>query len=491
MADWDVVSTQKANPWDVVSEAKPEETAKTQPSSSLADVGRSAAGGLAKGIGSVAGLPGDLQGGVDWISSKLFGLNAEQARQMAAAHPHLPTSKDITDLLQGAMGGEYNPQTEAGKYAETVGSFAPAALAPGGLAMRAARTVVPAVASEFAGQKTAGTGIEPLARLAGAVAGGAPVEGAVGAITHAARGAAVPTVDELRKAATALYKQIDNAGIIIKDTSYQKLVQDITNTLAKHGATDFNEPRTIAALRLMEREAVPGTHMMFTGLDNLRQITGRIIADGTKSEKAAAYKVRDEIDDFFENLKPQDVLSKNPQQAVQWLTTARNLWSRMRKSEDIEKLIDKAAATSSEWSGKFGDALRREFSKVARNERAMSRYSPEEQEAIKEVARGTVPANIFHFIGKFSPHNIAQSVAGGFAGRELFGTAGEIAVPAVGLASRYVGQTLTKRAAERASEAARRGYSVPRSAAENALLPLGLEARSGSAQLSPFDPLKP
>ena len=72
----------------------------------------------------------------------------------------------------------YQPQTTAGRYANTIGSFLPGALAtpaegPMGVVGNAIKFgVIPGAASEAAGEATAGTGIEPWARfVAGAGAG--------------------------------------------------------------------------------------------------------------------------------------------------------------------------------------------------------------------------------------------------------------------------------------------------------------------------------
>ena len=67
----------------------------------------------------------------------------------------------------------YEPQTTAGKYAETAGEFVPGALlAPGGMARNAIQYgVIPGLTSEAAGQITKGTANEPIARAIGGIAG--------------------------------------------------------------------------------------------------------------------------------------------------------------------------------------------------------------------------------------------------------------------------------------------------------------------------------
>lgn len=123
---------------------------------SYVDAARSIPGGLAKGVAAVAGLPGDVQ---QWITGESRATS-------------LPTSEGIGNAIAAPFGGFYEPQTTAGKYAETIASFAPAAAVPGSIAARVARVAVPGAASEAAGQATEGTWAEPYARVGGALLGG-------------------------------------------------------------------------------------------------------------------------------------------------------------------------------------------------------------------------------------------------------------------------------------------------------------------------------
>jgi hypothetical protein len=149
--------------------------ANNQPSVDLADVAKSSGIGAAKGTIGLAGLPGDL---VDLVNSGLnagnrylVGKGLAQPRGESGPNP-LPTAASIQKGVEGYTGEFYKPKTKAGQYAQTVGEFAPAALAgPGGIARRVAfQAVAPGLASEAAGQATQGTASEPWARLAAAVA---------------------------------------------------------------------------------------------------------------------------------------------------------------------------------------------------------------------------------------------------------------------------------------------------------------------------------
>jgi len=139
-----------------------------------------------KGMSAIMGeaLKGGPPGGMKMIGDanraglaaalRAGGASQEQASGASrVVGGGLPTTKDIEATLGSPK--YHKPQTTAGEYSRTIGQFAPAALLPGSLATRAANAVVPALTSETAGQITKGSDVEPYARVAGALLGGAGV----------------------------------------------------------------------------------------------------------------------------------------------------------------------------------------------------------------------------------------------------------------------------------------------------------------------------
>ena len=101
--------------------------------------------------------------------------------------------------------------------------------------------------------------------------------------------------------------------------------------------------------------------------------------------------------------------------------------------------------------------MRTEFRKIATNERAMSRFSPQERAAIKKVAMGGPIANTLRFFGRFAPEHVWSAAAGAGVGYELGGPAVAIAIPAVGKAAEVGATMLTSRNVRLASELVRGG----------------------------------
>lgn len=147
------------------------------PPSTLEDVAKSAGVGLGKGAIGVAGAPADLRelaaSGAKWAFDK---LGMDKASGALSALQKIggegATSNRIQkEVVEPVTGEFYKPQTRAGRYAETIGEFAPSSLIGGGsIPLKFAKfAALPGAASEFAGEQTKGTDVEPYARVAAAL----------------------------------------------------------------------------------------------------------------------------------------------------------------------------------------------------------------------------------------------------------------------------------------------------------------------------------
>ena len=159
---------------------------RTREVNGVSDVAQSLGSGLIQGVTGLAGLPraaNDLavQGAAK--VADFFGTDVSpEAIQMAQRRSPLanaPQTESINAGLAGAFGELYQPQTTAGEYAETIGEFAPGAVVPGGAATKLASALVPALASETAGQVTRRVSPENegTARVLGGLLGGLGVGG--------------------------------------------------------------------------------------------------------------------------------------------------------------------------------------------------------------------------------------------------------------------------------------------------------------------------
>lgn len=212
------------------------------------DVAKSVPAGVERGVIGLAGLPGTLQSGADLVARhlpRLWGgqpISPEEGERLRAGQPaasvgDVLSPQNVEKAATAVTGPIYQPQTTAGKYAETAAEFVPAALAgPGGMARNALRFgVAPGLASEAAGQATQGGPLETPARIGAALA-----TGGVGAflgrpntaerlVSKAAEGMMPGHV----AGAEELFQQAQEAGLPI---TRAEAAQAVTN-----GATNLGE----------------------------------------------------------------------------------------------------------------------------------------------------------------------------------------------------------------------------------------------------------
>ncbi len=193
---------------------------KIAPASIPEDVAKSAGSGLAQGTESLIGLPGDIGHAADYgvlwaethagqqlgllpdgetadslmkkyrgsaMRAMLENMGASAKAVDTAAEFTSPTTSQVAGVAHNLGVPEYTPQTTPGRYAQTIASFVPGALAmpeSGALGVLrgvqgaaktlgkniATQAVAPAIGSESAGYLTQGTPYEPYARVAGAFA---------------------------------------------------------------------------------------------------------------------------------------------------------------------------------------------------------------------------------------------------------------------------------------------------------------------------------
>lgn len=143
------------------------------------DVARSGSSGLLRGFSSLLDMPAQIPGmvaqGGSWLGEKAGLIEPETAQKFRAdlreSASHGGATAAMNDVAPRVM--QYQPNTKAGEYSQTVGEFVGGGTPLGGGPIGMALT---GAASETAGQLTKGTAAEPYARagtalIAGTLAG--------------------------------------------------------------------------------------------------------------------------------------------------------------------------------------------------------------------------------------------------------------------------------------------------------------------------------
>lgn len=369
-----------------------------QQSPSWADTGmdmlKSAGTGLAKGVMGLGGAVGDVQqmtGDIVGWSANRLGASPETQEMASGIASRMavpgfamsaPRSGQIRQTVEGFTGPMYQPQTTAGEYAQTIGEFAPgAAMGPGGLARKAALTVIPAIASETGGQITKGTAAEPYARFGGALLGGAVASQRGNAGTKQLLGEA-PSSEQVKGMADDAYQAIRDAKVVFDQKAYKSTAMKIQSDLRKEGLLPEQGGEVSSALNnIMTRvKKVNG----WTEVDSLRQNIGKLAASRDPAMAMDARRariIRKHLDDLVDKGATQSLRGVPRDQIGPMVGKARELGRRNIIGRDIERMKDKG-----EWYVSGDESgLRNQFASYGKKNE--TRLTPMEESAFKAVVR--------------------------------------------------------------------------------------------------------
>ena len=301
------------------------------------------------------------------------------------ATPETPTERIASAGIEGAFG--------AGSVAKAFGGMANM-LRPN----TAPQNVMAAMAQQPGAQRAAGAaGAAAPQAMVESSEEGSPMRNPVllavtGGLASLAGGRAAmrgqealsktPSTEALYKEARGLYRSIDNAGVEVSSTAYDRLLTNMTARLQLEGYTDQAAIRS----QLSKMGLFQGQNRSISSLDTTRSdISKTLLKSSDENVRRLGRVMADEIDDFISTATPADVTNAARLPQVQTdLIRARELWSKVSRSEQVEELVRRAKLSEQP----FDTALRSEFRTLAKNERRFNRFTPEERQFILRVVEG-------------------------------------------------------------------------------------------------------
>lgn len=419
-----------------LSAAKPPPSESGGPS--LTGVGKSLGAGLAEGVIGLAGLPGDLY----HMGLRALGDNLTPESRFG--------SNAIKRSVEGYTGEFYKPKGAIEETASKIGQFAPAVIGgPETLAAKlATRVAAPAVASEVGGQ-VAG----PYGEVAGALLGAAGGSAAANKFRQmaAARNAAsvTPTVDELKAASRAGYKDPEVAVVQIKPSAVDNLATTIENDLTTQGFRPNNQGQAFGIVN--ELKGAPGS-VNVADLDSARRALGVVAKEvdsvGMPTANAvAARSAIKRIDDFLPNLQQADLLAGDAAKANSILNEARQNWGAAKRAEKVQTLLSNAElnAASANSGGNIQNSIKQAFKPLLKNNAAKAvGYNADELKALNNVVRGTWTGSAARAAGNLLGGGGGLGMlASGAVGYEAGGAPGAIAAGLAGRGLKSVGAKST------------------------------------------------
>ena len=374
-----------------------------------ATLGFMAGGPVGAGVGALAGgLAVPAADAATLAYNKIMGGSARLPSQVISEMIPGPRAESPAErVLQastGALGGTAGA-VGAGRgivQAARTAPGLPSSVAPGvqAIGQEAARRpiaqMVAAPVSTAVGQTVTEATDNPLLGLA------------AGTATSMAAGLR-PTKREKAMSAEALlarskanYEVLDKSGLQFDTQQFQQHMATLPTKLRKDlGYVASVNPKIAGAFD----ELLANKPKDVAEITALRRIIGGAAGSADATERKIASRLLDEFDDYVLNAPPSAIVSGDKAALDAW-KAARADYAKVKKSELIEDIVSRAEVSQGGKEATIAQGL----SALAKNEKKMRFFSPDEQEAIREAAKGGTLQNMLRTIGKFTPMTPAAAI---------------------------------------------------------------------------------
>jgi hypothetical protein len=310
----------------------------------------------------------------------------------------------VLQASTGALGGTSSAVAGGRSIvnAAKTGQGLPSPVAQGTLAIgqEAARRpvgqMVTAPIATAMGQTTAELTDNPLAGLAAGVATGT----ALG--VRPTKRTAVPTAEELAVRSKANYDILDKSNFQLDNQEFTRHMGTMATKLRSSAGYD---PRIMPDVDAALAQLTSGNPKNIQELTTLRTIVGNAAKSAKPAERMAASQLLDEFDNYVMNAPTSAIVTADKQALDAW-KNARADYAKMKKGEMITNILENADVAQ----GSKEASIASQLTSLAKNEKKMRFFTPDEQEAIREAAKGGTLQSMLRTIGKFTPMTPAAAI---------------------------------------------------------------------------------
>jgi hypothetical protein len=187
---------------------------------------------------------------------------------------------------------------------------------------------------------------------------------------------------------------------------------DLGKNLRSEGYTPKAYPGIASVLEEMTNVQNPKD---FTELQAIRKMIQNQQGSADPQTRRLATSLKDDFDSYVLNA-PSDHFTTGTTQGVKDWDDARNSYSRLKKSEVFDDMMTNAELDQSKFTQSGAEnSLATQLRQLAKNDKKMRMFSSDEQDAIREAAKGGTVQNMLKFYGRFAPHGPVSSIFSGGA----------------------------------------------------------------------------
>mgnify|MGYP003624436897 CR=1 FL=1 len=342
----------------------------------------------------------DIVGGLEVAGTLASGMIAEPVAGLAgiaqALNPFADEGSAANAVKATKEAMTYKPRSDEGKgQLQSVGEF----LAPVGEAIKATESALGDTTLEY-------TGSPALSAIAHTLPTAVFEALGLGVSKALKGGAKVPTKKQINKAivesapqakdlkntATAIYKEIDDAGVSVKANVIDSLVNKIAVKTRKKGLDPRVTAKAAGALDALKD--MKGSPQLLSELQIQRNIAQQVAKSPDASEAMLGRVMIDELDGFMDSVTNASLIRGTAETAKKY-KIARQLYGRAKRSETITDAIER----STEVASGAENGLRIELRKIVNNKKKSKFFSKKEIASMKDVIRGDKATDTAKFIG--------------------------------------------------------------------------------------------
>jgi len=385
----------------------------------------------------------------------------EDAKKQAMREQN-PVASTVGELAGGlATGG-----TIAGTGATLAGRSLPVIGRTGAAALEGAGYGALTGAGEAKqGDRTSGAVVGGL--LGGAIGGAASAVGDKLA-TRAARKAstdAAPSIDDLTATAQNLYQQADQAQVVLKPQTTDKLVNNMT--FAAGRPNDKLRPNTLGIIE--DVQALRGKPVSLADFHELRQEVNLAMKNAQPQDERTLMRIKGVLDGLADNATASDVTGDV--NGFKLFKEANSVWAKKSKAQKIEDLFDLADVKSARYSqsgmqNAIRDKASNLYTQIVKGKEKS--FTKEETDLIRQLAKNELTPKLVNWLGKLAPRGVVSAGLGSSAGAGL----GSLLGPAGAVAGAAIPGAVGFGAASIADRAAVQGFNALRNAAATGNLPV-------------------
>jgi hypothetical protein len=211
---------------------------------------------------------------------------------------------------------------------------------------------------------------------------------------------AAPSADDLKTQSRAFKAAANSSGVRVNPDSYTNLAAGLETEMGMNRLNAKLHPGSTGAFEELTKAV--GQDLDLDDLQTLRRLIGQALRS-TKPEleddRRLAGIMMERLDDYVDNLSPDDVVAGDPSGVAENLKQFRSLWSRAKKSEIVEDIIERAKVQASG----FENGVRIGFRGLLTKRGGTRGFTKDEIALMNQIAAGgTSGEKLMRLLGKLS-----------------------------------------------------------------------------------------